>query len=209
MTSSYAGPALTPTGERLYAQLAPTFFGEDSQYGWAGAHLCAALATMFDQTVTVVMTPGKPLYAVLGEPMNIPAAWLPWLAQFVGLTLTQSPSVAVSRQWIDAPLGYTRGKVSAMVLAAQATLTGAKTIYFYPRYGGSAFLIKAATNTAETPNPAATQEAIESMMAAWDVLEYAVLTGGTLAVLEAAHPTLALLEAAHSTVSSMELEPAL
>jgi hypothetical protein len=94
-----------------------------------------------------------------------------------------------------------------MQLAAEATLTGKKTLYFYVKYGGVAFEVKVASLTSETPNPTATREAIESMMAAWEVLKYETITGGTYAALEAAHATYALDEAAHVIYQDMEAEP--
>lgn len=203
-----AKPALTESGERLYNQLAPTFFREDEKYGWAGALFVSAFARMFDDAAAIVQPSGlKPGFAILADPANIPAVWLAWLAQFVGVDLTTSPNTATSRLWIKSPLGYTRGTTAAMLLAAQATLTGTKTVYFYTRYGGEPFAIKAATLASETPSASVTRAAIESMMAAWDVLSYETIVGGTLASFEAAHAKLSESEAANATVELAELNP--
>lgn len=203
-----AKPALTESGERLYNQLAPTFFREDEKYGWAGALFVSAFARMFDDVAAVVQPSGsQPGYAILADPVNVPAQWLPWLAQFVGVDLTTSPDAAHSRLWIKSPLGYTRGTTAAMLLAAQATLTGTKTVYFYTRYNGEAFLIKAATLESETPSQVSTRQAIESMMAAWDVLLYEAVKGGTYGLLEASHAKYSEVEAAHPTYEDLELHP--
>jgi hypothetical protein len=203
-----AKPVLTETGERLYNQLAPTFFKSDEQYGWAGAIFCAAFARMFDDAAEVVQPSGsKPGFAILTDIVNVKAKWLAWVAQFVGVDLTKSPNEATSRAWIKSPLGYTRGQTAAMLLAAQATLTGTKTVYFYTRYGGEAFQIKAATLESETPSQATTKEAIESMMASWDVLKYEAVKGGTIALLEAAHALMSEDESAHATMEDVELHP--
>jgi len=203
-----AKPVLSDSGERLYNQLAPTFFREDEKYGWAGALYLSALARMKDDAATVVQpTSTKPPYAILFDVENVPAKWLPWLAQFVGVDLTKSPDTTTSRSWIKSPIGYQRGTTAAMRLAGQATLTGAKTLFFYTRYGGAPFTIKAASIEGQTPNPTATKEAIESMMAAWDILIYEMVKGGTLSLLEVSHAKLSEVEAAHTTVEDAELHP--
>lgn len=209
-----AKPALTETGERVYNQLAPTFFREDERYGWAGALFLSAYASMLDPAAQIVQSNGgHPGYAILFEPASCPVAWLPWLGQFVGippelsLAMVKTGQVATLRTWIKSPINYTRGKAAAMRLAGEATLTGTKTLYFYVKYGGVAFEVKAASLVAETPSPTATREAIESMMGAWEVLKYETVTGGTLASFEAAHPKLSESEAANATVELLELNP--
>lgn len=203
-----AKPALTDTGERLYAQLAPTYFKEDERYGWAGAIFVTALAKMLDGAAEVVQPSGtRPPFAVLFDVANVAERWLSWLAQFVGVDLTTSPNAATSRAWIKSPLGYTRGTTAAMKLAAEATLTGSKTLFFYTRYNEEAFRLKAASLATQTANPTATREAIESMMPAWIVLEYETVAGGTMAILEASHAKISEIEAAHPMMSDLELHP--
>lgn len=418
-----AKPALTETGERIYNQLAPTFFREDERYGWAGALFVSAYAAMLDPAAQIVQANGTvPGYAILFDPVNCPAAWLPWLGQFVGippevgLAMVKTGQTATLRLWIKSPIGYTRGKAAAMILAARTTLftsmnlimdpsfeydapavwseadgnahgwgwaglagaihaissagewsaVGSKALsittpsdtgfrdffphsvltvgcsvaaggsytwrcvvnvlslpakgflrltlnwnegplteegpfisafnsasitslgvhviemtgtapakatkaipivsiengstagvmqfyadafyfgpaisggtYFdgdspgaqwtgtpgnsvsyllsslnpagrvslYTSYGGEAFAIKAVTNASETPNPTATREAIESMMAAWNVLKYEAITSGTYATLEASHAKYSEVEAAHGTYEDLELHP--
>jgi Phage tail protein (Tail_P2_I) len=202
-----AKPALTESGERLYTQLAPTFFREDERYGWAGAIFCSALAGMKDAAAEIVQpSDTKPGFAILFDVENVPSKWLRWLAQFVGVDLTTSPNDATSRAWIKAPINYQRGTTAAMELAGKATLTGTKTMYFYVRFGAP-FTIKAATLESETPNPTATREAIESMMAAWNVLEYVVVKAGSYSLIEAAHALYSESEAAHTTYEDLELNP--
>jgi hypothetical protein len=203
-----AKPVLSDSGERLYNQLAPTFFREDEKYGWAGALYLSALARMKDDAATVVQpTSTKPPYAILFDVENVPAKWLPWLAQFVGVDLTKSPDTATSRSWIKSPIGYQRGTTAAMRLAGQSTLTGTKTLFFYTRYGGAPFAIKAASLESETASSTATKEAIESMMPAWCILAFETVKGGTLALLEASHAKLSEVEATHATTEDAELHP--
>lgn len=210
-----AKPALSESAERLYNQLAPIFFRSDEASGWQGALYCSALAKKKDKMAVVVQPQnGKPPFAILLCPQECPEEWLPWLGQFVGIpavtieALIKTGKASTARQWIEAPINYLRGRTSAMKLAAEATLTGKKTLYFYVRYSGEAFRIKAASIAGETPSATATREAIEQWMPAWCVLEYETVTNGTLAILEASHPKLSEVEAAHTSLSDMELNPA-
>lgn len=206
---------LTPmTADRLYGQLAPTFFQTDEEQGNAGLGFMSALGAVFDPVVQVVQPVGeKPPFAILFCPEECPTEWLPWVGQCVGIqpseieTLIASGQEVLARQWLSHPINYNRGKVSAQELAAKATLTGSQTLYFYPRYGGEAFVTKVATLSSQTPNPTATKEAILSQMAAWETLIYETVSGGTLAILEASHAKLSEVEAAHTSVADLELHP--
>lgn len=200
------------TSDRLYEQLAPTFFQEDDLNAYAGQAFIGAIGAMFDPVVEVVQPSGdKPPFAILFCPEECPPEWLPWVAQFVGINpaemeaLIAAGMTQVAREWIAHPLNYNRGKTSAQELAAKATLTGSKTLYLYPRYGGEAFVTKAASLSSETPNPTATREAILSQMAAWEVLDYEPVSGRTLAALEAGYAKLSELEGAYPSVADLEL----
>jgi hypothetical protein len=199
--------------DRLYIALAP-FFKQDAQYGFGGRTFCRALMAMLMPAAEIVQpSDTKPGWAILANPQTCPVAWLPWLGQFVGIepssisTLIATGQTALAREWIEHPINFLRGTVQGMTLAAKATLTGTKTVFLYTRYNGEAFVIKAATLATETAHSAETQEAIESMMPAWDVLQYETVTGGTLAILEASHPKLSEVEAAHVTDADLEAHP--
>jgi len=205
---------LSETAERVYDQLAPTFFRQDGQHSFSGWNFTRALASMIDPAALVVQPQAdKPPYAVLFDMTTCPTEWLPWVAQFVGIMPSKIEALiargqeALAREWIEHPIQFNRGKVSAMELAARATLTGTKVLYFYVRYNGEAFTIKAASLAGQTPNPKETKAAIESMMAAWCHLEYETVEGGTLGLLEASHPKVSEVESAHATTRDAELHP--
>lgn len=208
-----AKPALTETGERLYNWLLPLFW-TDEEHEWAGAVFCSALATMLDPGAAIVEPQqGKPGYAILLDPELCPEKWLPWLCQFVGVdvklaeALVKQNKAATVREWIKGPINLQRGSAKAMKEAALLTLTGAKTLYFYARWTGAAYIIKAASLTSQTPNPTETREALESMMPAWCVLQYETITGGSYATLEVAHGKYSEDESHHATYSDMETNP--
>jgi hypothetical protein len=212
--------ALSESAERLYDQLAPTYFREDEEYGWAGAIFITGLCRMIDPTAAIMQPQGtRPGYAILACPQELDdEAWLAWIGQFVGVSAQQlkranrpglSPEeiLAVQRGWVEHPIGFQRGGDAAEELVVKSTLSGGKTIFFYPRYNGEPFLLKCVTLTSETPNPQETEEELLAVLPAWIVLEYETVTGGTYAILEAAGATYAEIEGFHATYASMEAHP--
>ena len=86
------------------------------------------------------------------DPSLIPAVGLPWLAQFLGVTLPGGLSEANMRQYIvDAP-NQKRGTPAAMIGAVKPYLTGAKNVLFHERVGGNAWALLVTTFTSETPD---------------------------------------------------------
>jgi hypothetical protein len=98
---------------------------------------------------------------------NVPSKYLDWLGQFVGIDpkIFRNVSNLDKRTMIkDAP-GWKRGTRSQMIKAAQATLTGNKTVICYERYdpnnaGDRAYHITFITYLSETPDSAATLAAL-------------------------------------------------
>jgi hypothetical protein len=213
-------PELSESAQRLYDQLAPTFFREDEEYGWAGAIFVTGLCRMIDPAAAIVQPQGEqPGFAVMACPQQLDdEAFLAWIGQFVGVTakklstanragFTPEEILAVQRGWVEHPIGFQRGGDAAEELVVKATLTGTKTIFFYPRYNGEAFLLKVITLTGETPNPQETEEELLAVLPAWIVLDYETVEGGTYAILEAAGATYADIEGFHATYASMEAHP--
>jgi hypothetical protein len=65
--------------------------------------------------------------SLLGDPVNAPAAWLPWLAQLVGAHLDPAASEQEERDTIVyATSGYRAGTKEAMADAARSALTGTR-----------------------------------------------------------------------------------
>lgn len=73
------------------------------------------------------------LHSDLVDPDQADAAWLPWLAQLVGVHFDYLLTEAQKRERIRAAIGGVRaGTKAAIIQAAQAVLTGTKTVYVYP-----------------------------------------------------------------------------
>lgn len=203
---------LTDTGQRLYDSIAP-LMSQDAQNGFAGQILCGAFATLLDP-VAYVVRDGEdgalPGWAVIFDVDNVQPQWLPWIAQFLGDSgaVANNPSVAAQRQLVKAPVNFNRGKASAIVAAAQATLTGTKTVLFNQFVGASPWVISVATFTSETPDTIATKNAILANMPAWIIPTISVVTGGNYATLAASHASYTLVEAAHTHYSDIPVNPA-
>jgi hypothetical protein len=203
---------LTDSGQRLYDSIAP-LMTQDAANGNVGQILCGAFATMLDPAAYVArdnQDNGLPGWAVIFDVDNVQAQWLPWLSQFLGDTaavLTTS-NVAAQRSLITTPVNFTRGRPSTIVAAAQATLTGAKTVIMNQFVGASPWAISISTFTSQTPNPTATKNAILATMPAWLVPTISVITGGDYATLAASHASYTLMEAAHTHYSDIPTNPA-
>jgi hypothetical protein len=108
---------------------------------------------------------------------------LPWLAQCVGVQLVPGSTVAEKRIRIQATDGQKRGTPAAMVVAAQASLTGSKTVQMVER-DGSAYALTVVTYTSETPDESAVLAALVSQKPAGIVLDYHTVDGQTWRQLE-------------------------
>jgi hypothetical protein len=108
--------------------------------------------------------------SILGDPVNAPAAWLPWLAQLLGARLDPAASEAEQRDTIIyATSGWRGGTRSAIADAARTALTGTRYARVVPHYtaavgGGIAegdiWDIVIVTLDSETPDPGAVLGAV-------------------------------------------------
>jgi hypothetical protein len=126
---------------------------------------------------------GYPAWGVIMDVDVAPFKALPWLAQFVGVTVPhQNPGEtdenydARVRDYIRATPGFSRGTPEAMIVAAQQYLTGNKEVIIRERHGG-AYLLQILTYASQTPDSAAVLKALISQKPAGIVLTYTVLAG--------------------------------
>lgn len=179
---------LSAVGQELYDMLEPVV-ELDGQYGYAAAVLCSAAAKMFDQ-VGDLLAPtsnGLPGLSKLFNPDLCPAVLLPWLAQFVGVTLPPGLDVARQRLRIKETDGRQRGRPAAIRGAARQHLTGTQTVYLTERVGGSPYEYNVATLQSETPDQAKVLAALMEQKPAGRVMNYTVITGGNYNALNATH----------------------
>jgi len=173
-------PTLESFAENLYAGMDPLAW-LDASVGWALAQFCAALGVMFQPVEDVARdTPDGPGGSAVVDLDRCPDAWLPWLAQFVGVTVIPGSSPADMRARITSTDGFHRGTPAAIRAAAQATLTGTQTVTFRERDSNSAdppYTLEVVTLTDETPDPAATRAAIIAQKPAGIVLNFRTVAG--------------------------------
>jgi hypothetical protein len=205
-------PTLTETGQEIYDGVAP-LMSQDAANGFAGKILSGAFATMLDPAAYVARDNEDgtlPGWAAIFDVDNVQAQWLPWLSQFVGdsAAVQNTTDVAAQRTLIKTPVNFTRGRPSAIIAAAQTTLTGSKTVLLFQRVGGNPWAVSIYTYDTETANATATKNAILTAMPAWLVPTISVVTFGSYATVAASHATYTLMEAAHATYSDIPIHPA-
>jgi hypothetical protein len=181
-------PALDSFAALLYDALAP-LAALDGQADWHLAHYCGALGVMFQPVADVARdTPDGPGWSAVLDLERCPDAWLPWLAQFVGVTIPGGSTPDAARAWIQSTDGFKRGTPAAMRGAVTRTLTGNHTVYFREREGGDPYLLEVVTLTKETPDPAATLAALIAAKPGGIVLQYRTITGWDYQQLTTAGP---------------------
>jgi len=169
---------LTPDtyAARLYASLAP-LAEYDPSTSWSLLILCNAIGIPFQLVEEWVRdTPEGPGWSLLLDLDRCPDEALPWLAQFVGVRLLPDSTPDDQRHRIASTDGFRRGTPAAMRGAAQATLTGGRSVVFRERYGDP-YVLDVLTYTSQTPDPAATERALISQKPGGIVLTYRTADG--------------------------------
>jgi hypothetical protein len=128
---------------------------------------------------------------------------LPWLGQFVGVTVPDGASEDAAREYIDALPGFARGRRESIIAAAQMTLTDTETVIIQERYGGDAYALAVRTLVDETPDEAATLAAILAQKPAGLVLDYATTTLSTYDAVRVTYATYAALLSAVATYDAL------
>jgi hypothetical protein len=173
-------PELASFAALLYDALAP-LATLDGQADWHLAHYCGAHGAMFQPVADVARdTPAGPGWSAVLDLDRCPDAWLPWLAQFVGVTVVAGSTPAEMRTRIASTDGFNRGTPEAIRAAAQATLTGNQTVTFRERDSSAAdppYTLEVLTLTGETPDPAATRAAIVAQKPGGILLNYRTVAG--------------------------------
>jgi hypothetical protein len=169
-----------PTGkfaQRVYHQLTPVAT-KDSANEWRLSEYVESLGLMFQETDDWASDDegGEPGWSILVDINRAPEKALPWLAQFVGVTLPKGISGADARALIKDAGGWRRGTPASMRAAIQPLLTGNGTVVFRERFGG-AYRLAVKTYGSQTPNPAAVLKALLAQKPAGIVLTYEATVG--------------------------------
>lgn len=202
-------PTLTHTGGRLFDAVAPLARTADAAHGHALAWMSAGIASMLDDVADLSRDgeDGTPGWAGLFDLNRVPARYLPWLAQFVGVRIPPGLSEAAQRQRIRETDGFRRGSPGAIKGAARQHLAGTRTVYLTERHG-SAYGLTVATLENETPDPAAVVAAVKAQTPAGIVLAVTVVRGGTYQTLRDTHPDYADVRSTFVTYTDMRNDPA-
>jgi hypothetical protein len=120
--------------------------------------------------------PSKPGYSMLIDPTRSPDEGIPWLAQFVGSTITTGLSAHDQRTQLEGLTAWQRGTVAALQAAPVPYLTGSKTVIIKERDTGP-YHFQVTTYANETPNQAAVLAALTAQKPAGLVMNYVVFSG--------------------------------
>lgn len=199
-------PVVAQDTEILYAALSGRMRDEDEDNGWA---LLIYLESM-GQQLQVVDDLGR-------DDENGVAGWarlldldatddvgLGYLAQFQGVQLLVGLDSTAQRIRIRGTDGRNRGKLSAIVAAAQQFLTGAKRVDLYERDGGDAYALRVRTYAAETPDSAAVLAALIAQKPAGIILTYEVASGMSYTQLDTAYTTYTVMKATNLTYDQLK-----
>ena len=193
-----------PFAARLYGMLAP-LAQYDPSYGWALLAFVNASTLAYEQVEEWVRdTPEGPGWSLLLDVNRCPPEALGWLGQFVGVRLLKNASDEDNRDRIAATDGFKRGTPAAIKGAAQATLNGNRSVFLNERDHDPAdkpdyaYYLTVQTYAGQTPDPAATRNAILAQKPGALILTYICTAGqiydqvrtrfATYADLEAAYP---------------------
>lgn len=184
-----APPTVGTVGQELYDDLEPLAYA-DAANDYALLTLAGAVGGMFQGVSDLCRaTDDGPGWSQLLDVTRCPTAFLPYLAQFVGVTLTPGLTDAQWRAQIVAETGMARGTVGAITAAARKLLTGSQTVVVIERAGGDPYAFGVVTYTSETPDSDAVLAALTAAKPAGLVMTYSCVDGQIWAQLIANYAT--------------------
>jgi len=166
-----ARPVVSAFANQVYALLEPVAGGDEAA-GWPLLLYVEACSRMIDPVDVIVRdAPGVPGWGVAMDANNAPLAQLPWLGQFAGVTVDTTQPDATQRAQILGHSGFARGTLAAMISAAQATMTGSKTVSYTER-SGDAWTVAFTAAAGEVPSVTATLAAIVAVKPAGIIVTF-------------------------------------
>lgn len=167
--------------DRLLEQLAPFQTIDNSGHFYI---LCDAIGAMFQPVEDLASDGpnGEPGWSILLDIDRIPAAYLGYLAQFVGVRLVNGLDDAAQRERVRSCGGFNRGRPASIVAAAKQSLTGNQNVILVER-DGSPWRYTVITFTDETPDQTQTLSDLMDQKPGPDILNYEVHVGQDFAQL--------------------------
>jgi hypothetical protein len=145
-------------------------------------------------------------WGVVMDADDTPMDWLGWLAQFGGVRLKTGLSDAAQRARVKSTDGMNRGTPSAIVGAAQQSLTAPKTVYLVERHG-SAYRLTVTTVAAQTPSAAQVIADLMEQKPAGIVMVHAMTTGANYNALRDTHADYAEVKSLYVTYAEVLSNP--
>lgn len=119
---------------------------------------------------------GKIGYSILVDANRVPGYAIPWLAQFVGVTITQGLSSDQQREQLLGLGNWKRGTVAALQAAPLPLLTGSQTVIIKER-DTSPYHFQVMTYANETPDSTKVLAALMTQKPAALIMNYVVFSG--------------------------------
>jgi hypothetical protein len=167
---------------RLYDALEP-IQGSDPDTGYHLLIYTSGLALPMEEVSDLAETGpnGEVGWSIIVDINRVPDKALGWLAQFVGVKLNPDLDADDQRDRIRTTDGWNRGTPSAIAGAAAQYLTGPKYVVMRERYnpgvGPDPYHLQIWTVASQTPDPAATLNAIMAQKPAGLILHYSTMAG--------------------------------
>lgn len=201
-----AAPAVHPSTRRLYDSLGSGFTREDESSGWQLLRFVESFGVEMGVVDDIVRdSDDGPGWSVVFDIDRVPIAYLPFLAQFIGVRIGLSNlSDAEKRARVKNAEGFKRGTRPAMIQAAKSLLTGTKRVKVLERFEGNANAVRVQTYLAETPDAPGVEAEVRKQKPAGLILTHQVLGGATYGELSAEFATYPLLDAGFTDYADME-----
>lgn len=202
-------PGVTPTTLDVWRDVdlaQPS--GSDEQAGWPLAIYIDCVTQGLD-AVTSVVAPadGRIGWAWMFDPQQCPARWLPWVAQFAGVTFTTTDE-ETRREELAAQVGRQRGTPAWIVANIQTRLSGQKMVALVERAGGDAYRLAIRVRTQEALLTFSEMEAfVKGLIPAGIVVDFQFVTGWTFTQADDAYDSFDELHDAFTDFDDEEAGP--
>lgn len=177
--------------------------------GWPLLIFCEAIAGRLQPLETLIRdTDDGPGWSIVLDVDRAPADWLPWLGQFVGVTIPPGSTEEQQRTLIRTLPGTIRGTARAIESAASQYLTGERRVYLIERHG-SAYRLTVSMLDTEAPvaDRSRIEMAIREQKPAGIVLAVQYITGGDYNTLRDTHTDYNDVAATFATYSEIPTDP--
>jgi hypothetical protein len=193
---------MTTVADLLYSSLGP--FAADDLSGDL-RKFCEALCLPIEIVNEIVGEgEGSPGWSLAFDAANCPESVLPYLAQYVGVSLSPEMAPSQIRAEIEKPTGWERGTDDSIKIATRRTLTGTQWVSIRPNKPevGKTYI---RVLKAECPSATRTETIVRAAVPAWSVLDFEAIDGVTVGDVTASAKweTVADLAAAWSSVQAL------